>query len=155
MIDSHIHVDEQGAPWLLWKKDTNSHWPRPLAELLRDQDVEVDLRRLSEDHPVWIAGRGATPRVLEEVGVPHLGGDLIAAVAELTAALPDSWSLPQAALRWIIEQSGVTTVIPGARNPSQARANADAGRSELPEGFADAVRTVYDQRLRADIHPRW
>jgi MerR family transcriptional regulator, light-induced transcriptional regulator len=43
------------------------------------------LRRLSEDHPVWIAGRGATPRVLEEVGVPNLGGDLIAAVAELTA----------------------------------------------------------------------
>jgi DNA-binding transcriptional MerR regulator len=43
------------------------------------------LRRLSEDHPVWIAGRGATPRVLEEVGVPHLGGDLIAAVAKLTA----------------------------------------------------------------------
>jgi DNA-binding transcriptional MerR regulator len=43
------------------------------------------LRRLSQDHPVWIAGRGATPRVLEEVGVPHLGGDLIAAVAALTA----------------------------------------------------------------------
>ena len=43
------------------------------------------LHRLSEDHPVWIAGRGATPRVLEEVGVPSLGGDLIAAVAELTA----------------------------------------------------------------------
>ncbi|MFL6154123.1 MAG: hypothetical protein ACJ72B_17235, partial [Ornithinibacter sp.] len=30
-------------------------------------------------------GRGATPRVLEEVGVPNLGVDLIAAVAELTA----------------------------------------------------------------------
>ena len=43
------------------------------------------LHRLSEDHPVWIAGRGATPRVLEEVGVPNLGGDLIAAVATLTA----------------------------------------------------------------------
>ncbi len=43
------------------------------------------LRRLSEDHPVWLAGRGATPRVLEEVGVPNLGVDLIAAVAELTA----------------------------------------------------------------------
>ena len=45
----------------------------------------ASLRRLSQDHPVWIAGRGATPRVLEEVGVPNLGGDLIAAVAELTA----------------------------------------------------------------------
>ena len=43
------------------------------------------LTRLSKDHPVWIAGRGATPRVIEEVGVRHLGGDLMGAVAELTA----------------------------------------------------------------------
>ena len=43
------------------------------------------LRRLGEDHPVWLAGRGATPRVLEEVQVRSLGGDLVHAVAELTA----------------------------------------------------------------------
>jgi DNA-binding transcriptional MerR regulator len=43
------------------------------------------LRRLGDDHPVWLAGRGATPRVLEEVGVRNLGADLVAAVAELTA----------------------------------------------------------------------
>jgi len=43
------------------------------------------LKRLSENHPVWLAGRGATPRVLEEVSVRHLGGDLIAAVTALTA----------------------------------------------------------------------
>jgi MerR family transcriptional regulator, light-induced transcriptional regulator len=43
------------------------------------------LRRLGDDHPVWLAGRGATPRVLEEVGVRNLGGDLVAAVAELTS----------------------------------------------------------------------
>jgi methanogenic corrinoid protein MtbC1 len=42
------------------------------------------LRMLGEEHPLWLAGRGATPRVLEEIGVNHLGGDLVAAVAELT-----------------------------------------------------------------------
>ena len=47
------------------------------------------LRRLGEDHPVWLAGRGATPRVLEEVGVHHLGADLIGAVAELTSMARD------------------------------------------------------------------
>ncbi|HVF82730.1 MAG TPA: glycoside hydrolase family 43 protein [Sphingomicrobium sp.] len=36
VIDSHIHVDEDGQPWLFWKRDTNSHWPRPLAALLRE-----------------------------------------------------------------------------------------------------------------------
>lgn len=37
VIDSHVHVDADGSPWLLWKKDSNSHWPRPLAGLLRDR----------------------------------------------------------------------------------------------------------------------
>ena len=52
VIDSHIYVDAEGAPWLLWKKDTNSHWPRPLAALLHDNpqlipklfDLEGDRR---------------------------------------------------------------------------------------------------------------
>ena len=43
------------------------------------------LRRLGEEYPLWLAGRGATPRVLEEVGVNLLGPDLVAAVGELTA----------------------------------------------------------------------
>ncbi|GAA4011681.1 hypothetical protein GCM10022280_06690 [Sphingomonas swuensis] len=37
VIDSHVHVDAEGEPWLLWKKDSNSLWPRPLAGLLRER----------------------------------------------------------------------------------------------------------------------
>lgn len=44
------------------------------------------LRRLAEKHPLWLAGRGTTPRVLEEIGAMHLGPDLVADVALLTAA---------------------------------------------------------------------
>lgn len=94
-----------------------------------------------------------------DVGETFSGVDFetgLAAVAALSAALPAGVSLPAAALRWIIEQPGVTTVIPGARRPEQAISNAAAGRlPELPAGFAEAVRTVYDEKLRADIHPRW
>ncbi|GAC1575871.1 MAG: hypothetical protein NVS3B5_07140 [Sphingomicrobium sp.] len=35
VIDSHISMID-GDPVLFWKRDTNSHWPRPLAGLLRD-----------------------------------------------------------------------------------------------------------------------
>src|SRR5206468_11638885 len=35
VIDSHIFVDENGDAYLLWKEDTNSIWPRPLAMLLQ------------------------------------------------------------------------------------------------------------------------
>jgi aryl-alcohol dehydrogenase-like predicted oxidoreductase len=80
----------------------------------------------------------------------------LAAVDELTAELPEGWSLPQAALRWIVDQAGVTTVIPGARNPAQARGNAAAAAlPSVPAAFSSSVRDVYDRRLRADIHPRW
>jgi len=37
VIDSHILIDENGDPWLFWKRDTNGLWPRPLAALLRDR----------------------------------------------------------------------------------------------------------------------
>ncbi|MEJ1155254.1 aldo/keto reductase [Microbacterium marmarense] len=81
------------------------------------------------------------------------------AVAELTRALPDGVSLPAATLAWIASRTGVTSVIPGARNVSQARANADAGA--LAEGdfgvdsFDSVIRNVYDRLLRDAIHPQW
>jgi beta-xylosidase len=43
VIDSHIHVDADGTPWLLWKKDSNSHWPRPLAALLRENSDLISI----------------------------------------------------------------------------------------------------------------
>jgi aryl-alcohol dehydrogenase-like predicted oxidoreductase len=62
----------------------------------------------------------------------------------------------QAALAWVVQQPGVTTVIPGARTVDQARANAAAGQlAPLGERFLAAVERLYDDRLRSAIHPRW
>ncbi|GIL37309.1 B12-binding domain-containing protein [Phycicoccus sp. DTK01] len=44
------------------------------------------LRRLAERHSVWLAGRGTTPRVLDEIKAYHLGPDLVGDVTELTNA---------------------------------------------------------------------
>ncbi len=60
------------------------------------------------------------------------------------------------ALRWVIDQPGVSTVIPGARNAEQARANAAA--AELPPLAPDvlaAVAALYDARIRGHVHDRW
>ena len=62
----------------------------------------------------------------------------------------------QAALAWVAQQPGVTTVIPGARTVAQAKANAAAG--ELPPlgaAFMAGVEQLYDRELRAQIHDRW
>jgi aryl-alcohol dehydrogenase-like predicted oxidoreductase len=76
--------------------------------------------------------------------------------ADLVAQLPFAATPAQAALAWVAQQPGVTTVIPGARSPAQARANAAA--AELPPlgpDFLAGVRELYDRELRAEIHDRW
>lgn len=70
------------------------------------------------------------------------------------STLPDV-TPAQAALAWVASLPQVSTVIPGARNPDQARANAAAGSIELPEGFDDAVHRLYDTYFREAIHSRW
>lgn len=61
-----------------------------------------------------------------------------------------------AALAWLTEVPGVSTVIPGARNPEQARANAAAGSvAELGPEFHARVVELYDRRIRPLVHERW
>jgi aryl-alcohol dehydrogenase-like predicted oxidoreductase len=69
---------------------------------------------------------------------------------------PDGVTPAQAAIAWLCQQPAVSTVIPGARNVDQARSNAEAGRvPALGSAFEDGVRRIYDEHLRASIHPRW
>ena len=78
------------------------------------------------------------------------------AAREFAALAPAGATPAQAALRWVIQQPGVSTVIPGARNPEQAEQNAAAAR--LPP-FSDAglaaIADLYDRRIRAQVHDRW
>ena len=57
-------------------------------------------------------------------GVPFDVG--VAAARELAAYVDDGSTLAQFALRWVIDQPGVSTVIPGARNPEQVAGNVAA-----------------------------
>jgi aryl-alcohol dehydrogenase-like predicted oxidoreductase len=62
----------------------------------------------------------------------------------------------QAALRWIIQQPGVTTVIPGARSSEQVRSNAAAASMPaLDDELLQGVTDLYDRRIRALVHDRW
>jgi aryl-alcohol dehydrogenase-like predicted oxidoreductase len=87
-------------------------------------------------------------------GVPFDVG--LAAVDALRPLVPGGASMAQWALRWILMSDEVSTVIPGARNAEQARANAAA--AELPPLSADdlaAVTAVYDEHIRPHVHNRW
>ncbi|MFC5433582.1 aldo/keto reductase [Microbacterium suwonense] len=61
-----------------------------------------------------------------------------------------------AALAWVSQLPGVSSVIPGARNVTQAESNAAAGSvPDLGDEFTASVRELYDHRIRDAIHPRW
>ncbi|PBC71618.1 aryl-alcohol dehydrogenase-like predicted oxidoreductase [Streptomyces sp. TLI_235] len=80
----------------------------------------------------------------------------VEAAAEFSALAAEGATPAQTALRWIVQQPGVTTVIPGARNPEQARANAAAAAlPPLSEATLAAVRELYDRRIRPQVHDRW
>ncbi len=87
-------------------------------------------------------------------GVPFAVG--VAAARELSDLPGPDQTLAQFALRWVIDQPGVSTVIPGARNPEQARANAAAaGLAPLSAAQRDGVVEVYDRLVREHVHDRW
>jgi aryl-alcohol dehydrogenase-like predicted oxidoreductase len=93
-----------------------------------------------------------------DVGETFAGVDFeqgLAAVEELRALAPDR-SLADLALRFCYADPAVSTVIPGARNPSQARSNAAAGDGvELDEKTLEALRRLYEARIAPSVHARW
>jgi aryl-alcohol dehydrogenase-like predicted oxidoreductase len=94
-----------------------------------------------------------------DVGETFSGVDFgtgLAAVRRLANVVPEGVTMAQFALRWILDQPGVTVVIPGARNPAQARANAEAADLRpLSTEAQTTVTDVYDDLIRPHVHHRW
>ena len=62
----------------------------------------------------------------------------------------------QAALAWVAQLRGVSTVIPGARNADQARSNAAAGSAPaLSPAFSAGIAAIYENYFRSAVHDRW
>jgi aryl-alcohol dehydrogenase-like predicted oxidoreductase len=87
-------------------------------------------------------------------GVPFEVG--LKAAAELKELLGEDQTLAQFALRWVIDQPGVSTVIPGARNAKQAKQNAKAATADsLTAAQIDGVRDVYRRHIAEHVQDRW
>ncbi|MDO9085048.1 MAG: aldo/keto reductase [Anaerolineaceae bacterium] len=78
------------------------------------------------------------------------------AVNELRPLIPEGWSMPQFALRWILMHEAVSCTIPGAKNPKQAEDNASA--ADLPAISPEVMKQVekiYTSRIRELVHHYW
>jgi aryl-alcohol dehydrogenase-like predicted oxidoreductase len=87
-------------------------------------------------------------------GVPYDVG--VDAAREVAAHAPEGVSPARLALRWVIDQPGVTAVIPGAKSAEQARDNASADElSPLSARVQAELERIYDERIREHVHHRW
>ena len=126
----------------------------PLASGLLTAKYTESTTFAENDHRTYNRGGEAF-----DVGETFSGVDFatgVQAAREFAALVPDGITAAQAALAWIAQLPEVSTVIPGARNPEQARANAEAGAlRDLGDDFRRGVREIYDRHFRAAVHSRW
>ncbi|MGD0980413.1 MAG: aldo/keto reductase [Solirubrobacteraceae bacterium] len=126
----------------------------PLASGLLSGRFDERTRFAADDHRTYNRQGEAFDVGETFSGVPYETG--LAAVRELRELLDPGSTLAQFALRWVIDQPGVSTVIPGASNPEQVTQNASvAALPPLREDQLTGVRAVYDSLLREHVHSRW
>ncbi len=94
-----------------------------------------------------------------DVGETFSGVDYetgLKASEEIRALLPAGVSLSQFALRWILMFEEVSCAIPGGKRPEQVFENCCAsGLPPLSGAAMDAVRSIYDEKIRLQVHHRW
>ena len=77
-------------------------------------------------------------------------------VRRLAALVPNGATMAQFALRWILDHPAVSVIIPGARNPAQARLNVEAAHlAPLTAETHEQIAAIYDELVRPTVHDRW
>jgi aryl-alcohol dehydrogenase-like predicted oxidoreductase len=126
----------------------------PLASGLLSGRYSLETTFAADDHRSYNRHGEAFDIGETFAGVPFEVG--VAAAQEFAALAPRGVAPAQLALRWVIDQPGVTTVIPGARSVEQVLGN--VGAVQVPPLDADllaALRGLYDRTTRPHVHDRW
>ena len=87
-------------------------------------------------------------------GIPYEAG--LAAVERVRPLVSGDTTMAKFALRWILMFEVVSVVSPGARNPAQARSNAEAALlPAISDEVMAEIRAIYDQDIKPHVHQRW
>jgi aryl-alcohol dehydrogenase-like predicted oxidoreductase len=126
----------------------------PLASGLLSGRYDESTRFAADDHRTYNRHGEAFDAGETFSGVAYATG--LAAVRRLATAKPDEATMAQFALRWIIDQPGLSVVIPGARNEAQVRGNvAAADLTPLGVEALAHVRATYDELIAPAVAERW
>ena len=122
----------------------------PLASGLLSGKYKKDTQFAPSDHRTYNRNGEAFNVGETFAGLPfETGVDLADALKPL---VPPGMTMAQMALRWCLDFPAVTTIIPGAKNPAMAEANAAAADlPPLPPVLHQQLREFYGARVAADI----
>jgi aryl-alcohol dehydrogenase-like predicted oxidoreductase len=126
----------------------------PLASGLLSGKFKKDTRFEANDHRLFNRNGEAFDVGETFSGVPYEVG--LEAVEKVRPLVSGDATMAKFALRWILMFDAVTVAIPGARNPAQARSNAEA--ADLPtisESAMQEIRSIYDTTIKQYVHQRW
>ena len=125
----------------------------PLASGLLSGKWNKDTKFAESDHRNFNAN-GEKFNVGETFsGLPFEKG--VAFAEQLKQMVPSGIPLSQFALRWILDQPAVSTIIAGVTRPDQLRANVDATKREPVEpALAEELAGWYQDKVRPEIRGR-
>jgi aryl-alcohol dehydrogenase-like predicted oxidoreductase len=122
----------------------------PLASGLLSGKMSTHTTFTPQDHRVF--NRDGQSFFVGETfsGLPFEKG--LAFADALKAWLPEGMTLGDMALRWILDQPAVSTVIAGVTKPHQLQANAAASSLDpLPANFVQRLRDFYENEVRPEV----
>jgi len=126
----------------------------PLSSGMLTGKMKADSQFAADDHRTFNREGAAFDMGETFSGVPYEVG--LEAVERLRPLVPGGVSMAQFALRWILMQEGVTVIIPGAKNKTQAEDNSAASNlAPLSADVMAATRKVYEDLIKVHVHHKW
>lgn len=126
----------------------------PLSSGLLTGKMSATTAFAADDHRAFNRNGEAFDKGETFSGVPY--DVALSVVEDIRKLVPANASMAEFALRWILMEDAVSTVIPGARNAAQAQANSRASAlPALPAETMDALRELYRDRIAQYVHHSW
>lgn len=126
----------------------------PLASGLLTGKMNAQTTFAADDHRAFNRNGEAFDKGETFSGVPYEVA--LEVVEDIRRLVPGDVTMAQFALRWILMNEAVSTVIPGAKNEDQANGNASAsGIEEISPSTMEQLKAIYENRIAPHVHHLW
>lgn len=126
----------------------------PLASGLLTGKMNKQTQFAADDHRAFNRNGEAFDKGETFSGVPY--DVALEAVKQIRPLVAPGFTMAQLALAWVLSNDAITTVIPGAKNATQASANAGADMyPSLSESTLKQLATIYGEKIRSQVHHLW